>query len=122
LEVEATPATLNDRRSPASPRGQLSRAVVFDRRIDGLALDLDTTIDELTFRFNRSSRSRGLLFRRLLQKAVHIDPLVLEDVGAVSDVPGRLPSHSEPPVLCGTLECVDHRGPPSASRSGLLAR
>jgi hypothetical protein len=48
---------------------------VFGRRIDGLVLDLDATIDEFTFRFNRrSSRSRGLLFHRLLQQAAHTDP------------------------------------------------
>jgi len=36
---------------------------------------LDYYLDEFTFRFNRrTSRSRGLLFYRLLQQAVHTDP------------------------------------------------
>ena len=35
---------------------------------------LDFYLDEFTFRFNRRhSRSRGLLFRRLLEQAVHVD-------------------------------------------------
>jgi hypothetical protein len=36
---------------------------------------LDYYLDEFTFRFNRrSSRSRGLLFYRLLQQAVATEP------------------------------------------------
>jgi len=36
---------------------------------------LDYYLDEFTFRFNRrTSRSRGKLFYRLLQQAVHVDP------------------------------------------------
>jgi len=36
---------------------------------------LDYYLDEFTFRFNRrNSRSRGLLFYRLLQQATHTDP------------------------------------------------
>jgi transposase-like protein len=38
-------------------------------------------LDEFTFRFNRrDSRSRGLLFYRLLQQAVHTDPWPLRDL------------------------------------------
>jgi transposase-like protein len=37
---------------------------------------LDYYLDEFTFRFNRrQSRSRGLLFRRLLEQAVEVEPL-----------------------------------------------
>ena len=37
---------------------------------------LDYYLDEYTFRFNRRrSRARGLLFYRLLQNAVAVDPL-----------------------------------------------
>jgi transposase-like protein len=37
--------------------------------------NLDYYLDEFTFRFNRrTSRSRGLLFYRLLEQAVHTDP------------------------------------------------
>ena len=37
---------------------------------------LDYYLDEFTFRFNRRlSRARGLLFYRLLQQAVEIDPV-----------------------------------------------
>ena len=36
---------------------------------------LDYYLDEYTFRFNRrTSRSRGMLFYRLLQQAVNTDP------------------------------------------------
>jgi len=36
---------------------------------------LDYYLDEFTFRFNhRKSRSRGKLFYRLLQQAVHVGP------------------------------------------------
>jgi hypothetical protein len=38
-------------------------------------------LDEFTFRFNRcNATSRGLLFYRLLQQAVHTDPHPLEDL------------------------------------------
>lgn len=38
--------------------------------------DLDYYLDEFTFRFNRrSSRSRGLLFYRLLEQAVKVRPV-----------------------------------------------
>jgi transposase-like protein len=37
---------------------------------------LDYYLDEYTFRFNRrASKARGLLFHRLMQQAVHIDPV-----------------------------------------------
>lgn len=42
---------------------------------------LDAYLDEFVFRFNRrSSRSRGMLFYRLLQQAVITDPVTYEDV------------------------------------------
>jgi hypothetical protein len=44
-------------------------------------LHLDYDLDELTFRFNRrTSRSRGLLFSRLVQQAVQIEPVYWADV------------------------------------------
>ena len=37
---------------------------------------LDYYLDEFTFRFNRRlARARGLLFYRLLQQAVEVDPV-----------------------------------------------
>ena len=40
---------------------------------------LDYYLDEFTFRFNRrSSASRGKLFYRLVQQAVHVDPAPLK--------------------------------------------
>jgi transposase-like protein/Zn ribbon nucleic-acid-binding protein len=42
---------------------------------------LDYYLDEFTFRFNRRrSRHRGLLFRRLLENAVRVDPLPYEQI------------------------------------------
>ena len=42
---------------------------------------LDYYLDEFTFRFNRrTSRSRGLLFYRLLQQAVNTDPHPLNEL------------------------------------------
>jgi hypothetical protein len=42
---------------------------------------LDAYLDEFVFRFNRrSSRSRGLLFYRLLEQAVLTDPLTYRGV------------------------------------------
>jgi transposase-like protein len=44
---------------------------------------LDYYLDEYTFRFNRrTSRSRGLLFYRLLQQAVATDPVTYDEVVA----------------------------------------
>ena len=44
---------------------------------------LDASLDEFTFRFNRrSSRSRGLLFYRLLEQAVATDPLTYRAIAA----------------------------------------
>jgi len=40
-----------------------------------VAQHLDYYLDEFTFRFNRrSSRARGLLFYRLVQQALQVDP------------------------------------------------
>jgi transposase-like protein len=49
---------------------------------------LDYYLDEFTFRFNRrQSRARGLLFYRLLQQAVEIDPVFYKQlVGGKQDV------------------------------------
>jgi transposase-like protein len=42
---------------------------------------LDYYLDEFTFRFNRRrSRHRGLLFRRLLENAVRVDPLPYKEI------------------------------------------
>jgi transposase-like protein len=42
---------------------------------------LDAYLDEFTFRFNRrTSRSRGLLFRRLLEQAVATPPATYQDI------------------------------------------
>lgn len=42
---------------------------------------LDYYLDEFVFRFNRrTSRSRGLLFYRLIQQAVNIDPIKNQDI------------------------------------------
>lgn len=47
------------------------------------AKHLDYYLDEFTFRFNRrTSRSRGLLFYRLLQQAVNTDPHPLHELTA----------------------------------------
>lgn len=44
-------------------------------------LQLDAYLDEFTFRFNRrTSRSRGLLFRRLLEQAVATPPATYQDI------------------------------------------
>jgi transposase-like protein len=45
---------------------------------------LEYYLDEFTFRFNRrSSRSRGMLFYRLAQQAVAVDPLPRKQIGSV---------------------------------------
>jgi transposase-like protein len=50
------------------------------------AVHLDYYLDEFTFRFNRrTSRSRGLLFYRLLQQAVNTDPHPLHELVAGPD-------------------------------------
>jgi hypothetical protein len=42
---------------------------------------LDYYLDEFTFRFNRrTSRSRGLLFYRLLEQAVATHPVTYQDI------------------------------------------
>jgi hypothetical protein len=53
------------------------------------ARQLDYYLDEYTFRFNRrTSRSRGLLFYRLLEQAVGADPVTYRDiVGGESSKP-----------------------------------
>ena len=45
------------------------------------ASHLDYYLDEFTFRFNRrTSRSRGMLFYRLLQQAVQVEPVTRRDI------------------------------------------
>jgi len=45
------------------------------------ASHLDYYLDEFVFRFNcRTSRSRGLLFYRLVQQAVNVDPIKNSDI------------------------------------------
>lgn len=45
------------------------------------ASHLDYYLDEFVFRFNhRTSRSRGLLFYRLIEQAVNISPVKQEDI------------------------------------------
>ena len=47
---------------------------------------LDYYLDEFTFRFNRrGSKSRGLLFYRLVEGAVGTDPKPYKDLKAGSD-------------------------------------
>jgi transposase-like protein len=56
---------------------------------------LDYYLDEYTFRFNRrTSKSRGLLFHRLMQQAVHIDPVPYRDILAISHG-SRTPAREE---------------------------
>lgn len=51
---------------------------------------LEYYLDEYTFRFNRrTSRSRGLLFYRLLQNAVVVDPVAYKEI--TRSVRGRMP-------------------------------
>ena len=70
-----------------------------------LAYDLD----EYTFRFNRrTSKSRGLLFYRLLQQAVNTDPHPLAELrNPVAQWRSRseLDSSSYPVRLCYWWEC-----------------
>ena len=48
-------------------------------------LHLDYFLDEFTFRFNRrTSRARGKLFYRLVQRAVEVDPVYWRDVAAAA--------------------------------------
>jgi len=50
------------------------------------ASHLDYYLDEFTFRFNRrTSHSRGLLFRRVLEHAVQIEPVRECDLRAKLD-------------------------------------
>jgi hypothetical protein len=49
----------------------------------GTAKQLDYYLDEFTFRFNRrTSRSRGLLFYRLLEQAVVTEPVTYHHIVA----------------------------------------
>ena len=50
---------------------------------------LDYYLDEFTFRFNRrASRSRGLLFHRLMQQAVLTPPTRYRDLVGGKETPG----------------------------------
>ena len=45
------------------------------------ARQLDFYLDEFVFRFNRrQSRSRGLLFYRLLEQAVQLEPIIAREI------------------------------------------
>lgn len=51
-------------------------------------------LDEFTFRFNRrTSRHRGLLFYRLLQQAVAVDPVPYERLIGDREAPSPRPQH-----------------------------
>ncbi len=53
---------------------------------------LECYLDEYTFRFNRrTSRSRGMLFYRLLQNAVALEPVRFKEIAL--SVRGRKPNH-----------------------------
>lgn len=58
---------------------------------------LDYYLDEFTFRFNRRrSRRRGLLFLRLLENAVRVDPLPYHTIVERTGRPGpRVGSHGQ---------------------------
>ena len=56
------------------------------------AQHLDYYLDEYTFRFNRrTSRSRGLLFLRLMQQAVDLSPVPGKEIRG-----GRRPAENQP--------------------------
>ena len=62
---------------------------------------LDYYLDEFTFRFNRrTSRHRGKLFYRLLEKAVAVDPAPY--AAMVKDVRGRRAQATASPPVVGT--------------------
>ena len=63
------------------------------RAIAGITRVLDTVhIDEYTFRFNRrTSTHRGMLFMRLLQNAVKIEPTTYRQM--IHNVRGRNPGN-----------------------------
>ena len=53
-------------------------------------MSLDYYLDEFTFRFNRRrSKSRGLLFHRLAQQAVDVEPVTYSSIVAPDD-PGSI--------------------------------
>jgi hypothetical protein len=57
-------------------------------------VQLDYYLDEFVFRFNRrTSRSRGLLFYRLLEQAVMTDPITYNDVARKSGAAKHPNSH-----------------------------
>ena len=62
---------------------------------------LDYYLDEFTFRFNRRrSQHRGLLFRRLLENAVRVDPLPYDQIVGRTGKP-RLPRRSRISWIAG---------------------
>lgn len=59
---------------------------------------LDAYLNEFTFRFNRrGSRRRGLLFYRLLEQAVAVDPVTYRSLIAAPNPTGRRPSPARRP-------------------------
>ena len=86
---------------------------------------IDYYLDEYTFRFNRrTSRSRGLLFLRLMQQAVDLRPLPAKEIRA-----GRSPDPDQ--QLERTYKCIalkvfsrpllvlEQAGPTASARTGL---
>lgn len=56
---------------------------------------LDYYLDEFTFRFNRrTSRHRGLLFYRLIEQAVSVEPTTYREIVDGYDEPGAGPDHN----------------------------
>lgn len=82
-------------------------------------------LDEFTFRFNRRrSRSRGMLFYRLLDQAVHAEPRTYRSLVAEPGIGDRQPPHPpsvdkriHPPSLAGDPLDRPWRGSPSREPS-----
>jgi hypothetical protein len=72
----------------------LKRALLGTHKGAVKPVQLDYYLDEFVFRFNRrTSRSRGLLFYRLLEQAVLTDPITYNEVARKSGVAERSDSH-----------------------------
>ena len=69
---------------------------------------LDAYLNEFTFRFNRrGSRRRGLLFYRLLEQAVAVDPVTYRSLIAAPNPTGRRPSPARRPGRVATATATD---------------
>jgi hypothetical protein len=76
--------------SPAEPRLELLARWLLGTHQEAVQPEhLDYYLDEFTFRFNRrTSGSRGLLFYRLLDQAVHLPPVLTRTLkGAAAHSP-----------------------------------